>query len=177
MNITDLTTVVPSPRQLAWQQTQYYGFIHFGINTMTDREWGFGNEPTTLFDPQKLDADKWVQQMKAGQMQGVILTCKHHDGFCLWPSTTTDYSVKTAPWKAGEGDLVKEVSQACQKYGLKFGIYLSPWDRHAQSYGSGQAYNDFYLTQLTELLTNYGEIFSVWLDGANGEGPNGKKTV
>ena len=177
MNITDLTTVVPSPRQLAWQQTQYYGFIHFGINTMTDREWGFGNEPTTLFDPQKLDADKWVQQMKAGQMQGVILTCKHHDGFCLWSSTTTDYSVKTAPWKAGEGDLVKEVSQACQKYGLKFGIYLSPWDRHAQSYGSGQAYNDFYLTQLTELLTNYGEIFSVWLDGANGEGPNGKKTV
>lgn len=119
MNITDLTTVVPSPRQLAWQQTQYYGFIHFGINTMTDREWGFGNEPTTLFDPQKLDADKWVQQMKVGQMQGVILTCKHHDGFCLWPSTTTDYSVKTAPWKAGEGDLVKEVSQACQKYGLK----------------------------------------------------------
>lgn len=175
MKVTELTKIVPSPRQLAWQQTEYYGFIHFGINTMTDREWGLGDESLDLFNPTKLDADLWVKQMKAGQMQGVILTCKHHDGFCLWPTATTDYSVKGTPWKMGQGDLVKEVAHACQKYGLKFGVYLSPWDRHEACYGSGEAYNELYLAQLTELLSHYGEIFSVWLDGANGEGPNGKK--
>lgn len=175
MNSKQLTAVKPSERQIAWQQTEFYGFIHFGINTMTNREWGLGDEEPSLFNPQKLAADLWVQQLKAAQMQGVILTCKHHDGFCLWPTKTTDYSVANTPWKNGQGDLVKEVADACQKHGLKFGVYLSPWDRHEACYGSGQAYDDFYLAQLTELLTHYGEIFSVWLDGANGEGPNGKK--
>ena len=175
MRVTELTKIVPSPRQLAWQETEYYGFIHFGINTMTDREWGFGDEPLELFNPTKLDADLWVKQLAKSQMKGVILTCKHHDGFCLWPTKTTDYSVKNTPWRKGTGDLVKEVAAACQKYGLKFGVYLSPWDRNHPSYGGGQAYNDLYAEQLTELLTQYGEIFSVWLDGANGEGPNGKR--
>lgn len=177
MKETNFTQVVPSSRQLAWQQTEYYGFIHFGMNTMTDREWGFGDESLALFNPRKLDADLWVQQLKKGQMKGVILTCKHHDGFCLWPTETTNYSVKETPWRAGQGDLVKAVAEACQKHGLKFGVYLSPWDRHDASYGSGEAYNDLYIAQLTELLSHYGEIFSVWLDGANGEGPNGKKQV
>ncbi|MHC5269485.1 alpha-L-fucosidase [Enterococcus sp. LJL98] len=175
MEINQLTKVVPTARQLAWQETEYYGFIHFGVNTMTDREWGLGDEPLSLFHPEKLDADLWVKTLAESQMQGVILTCKHHDGFCLWPTKTTEYSVKNTPWKEGTGDLVQEVSAACQKYGLKFGVYLSPWDRHEPSYGSGQAYNDLYAQQLTELLTNYGDIFSVWLDGANGEGPNGKQ--
>ena len=174
MNSEQLTAAKPSERQMAWQQTEFYGFIHFGINTMTNREWGLGDEPLELFNPEALDADLWVQQLKAAQMHGVILTCKHHDGFCLWPTQTTAYSVANTPWKKGQGDLVKEVSVACQKHGLKFGVYLSPWDRHETCYGSGQAYNNFYITQLTELLTHYGEIFSVWLDGANGEGPNGK---
>lgn len=175
MKLNQLTAVTPSERQIAWQQTEFYGFIHFGINTMTDREWGLGNEAASLFNPQKLDADLWARQLKASQMQGVILTCKHHDGFCLWPTQTTAYSIASSPWKNGEGDLVKEVSFACQKHGLKFGVYLSPWDRHEACYGSGKAYDDFYIAQLTELLSHYGEIFSVWLDGANGEGPNGKK--
>lgn len=177
MKITELTKVVPSQRQISWQETEYYGFIHFGINTMTDREWGLGDEDLDLFHPKKLDADLWIKQLAESQMQGVILTCKHHDGFCLWPTATTDYSVKNTPWKQGRGDLVKEVAEACQKYGLKFGVYLSPWDRNHPTYGSGQAYNDLYAEQLTELLTQYGEVFSVWLDGANGEGPNGKEQV
>lgn len=175
MKVEELVKIVPSPRQIAWQQTEYYGFIHFGINTMTNLEWGFGDEPLDLFNPKQLDGDRWVRQLKEAQMQGVILTSKHHDGFCLWPTATTDYSVKHTPWKNGTGDLVKEVAEACHKYGLKFGVYLSPWDRHEPSYGSGRAYDDLYVAQLTELLTNYGEIFSIWLDGANGEGPNGKK--
>ncbi|MFC4709962.1 alpha-L-fucosidase [Enterococcus eurekensis] len=175
MRVNQLIEVVPSPRQIAWQQTEYYGFIHFGINTMTNLEWGFGDESLELFNPMELDGELWVKQLKEAQMQGVILTCKHHDGFCLWPTATTDYSVANTPWKKGAGDLVKEVSDACHKYGLKFGVYLSPWDRHEPCYGSGQDYNDFYVAQLTELLTNYGDIFSIWLDGANGEGPNGKK--
>lgn len=175
MKVHQLIEVVPSPRQIAWQQTEYYGFIHFGMNTMTNLEWGFGDESLELFNPTELDGDLWVKQLREAQMQGVILTCKHHDGFCLWPTATTDYSVANTPWKKGAGDLVKEVSAACHKYGLKFGVYLSPWDRHEPCYGSGQAYNDFYVAQLTELLTNYGDIFSIWLDGANGEGPNGKK--
>lgn len=175
MRVNQLIEVVPSPRQIAWQQTEYYGFIHFGINTMTNLEWGFGDESLELFNPMELDGELWVKQLKEAQMQGVILTCKHHDGFCLWPTATTDYSVANTPWKKGAADLVKEVSDACHKYGLKFGVYLSPWDRHEPCYGSGQDYNDFYVAQLTELLTNYGDIFSIWLDGANGEGPNGKK--
>lgn len=177
MDLKKAVAVVPSKRQWQWQQMEYYGFIHFGVNTINDVEWGNGKEDLTHFDPQDLDTDQWVQTLKEAQMAGVILTCKHHDGFCLWTSQTTTFTVAHTPWKNGQGDLVKELATSCHKYGLKFGIYLSPWDQNAQVYGTGPAYDDFYLHQLSELLTNYGDIFCVWLDGANGEGPNGKKQV
>jgi alpha-L-fucosidase len=172
--IAEAAAVRPSARQLAWQQLEFYGFIHFGINTMTDREWGLGHEDPALFNPQHLDARQWVQSLKSAGMRGLILTCKHHDGFCLWPSTATRHSVAASPWRGGQGDLVAEVAAACAAEGLKFGVYLSPWDRTEPSYGSGSGYDAFFLTQLRELLTGYGPIFSVWFDGANGEGPNGK---
>ncbi|MFE7835702.1 alpha-L-fucosidase [Streptomyces sp. NPDC057474] len=170
-----LAEVRPSERQLAWQAMEFYGFIHFGMNTMTDREWGEGHDDPALFDPAGLDADQWVASLKSAGMTGVILTCKHHDGFCLWPSDVTAYSVASSPWRDGGGDVVAEVAEAARRHGLRFGIYLSPWDRTEASYGSGTAYDDFYVAQLTELLTRYGPVFSVWLDGANGEGPNGKR--
>lgn len=169
---TALAAIRPSARQLAWQAMEFYGFIHFGMNTMTDREWGPGHDDPALFDPAGLDADQWVTALKSAGMTGVILTCKHHDGFCLWPSDVTTYSVAASPW---QGDVVAAVADAARRHGLKFGIYLSPWDRTEASYGSGAAYDDFYVAQLTELLTRYGPVFSVWLDGANGEGPNGKR--
>ncbi|GAB6901726.1 alpha-L-fucosidase [Kineosporia succinea] len=174
MNVPALTAVRPSPRQLAWQQLEFYGFLHFGMNTMTDREWGLGHEDPALFDPAALDADQWVRTLKSAGLRAVILTAKHHDGFCLWPSAVTRHSVASSPWKNGQGDVVAEVAAAADRHGLKFGIYLSPWDRTEASYGSGRAYDDFYVAQLTELLTSYGPVFCVWLDGANGEGPNGK---
>ncbi len=156
---------------------EFYGFLHFGMNTMTDREWGEGHTDPSLFDPAGLDADQWIAALKSAGMTGAILTCKHHDGFCLWPSDVTTYSVAASPWRDGRGDVVAEVAQAAQRHGLRFGIYLSPWDRTEASYGSGSAYDDFYVAQLTELLTRYGPVFSVWLDGANGEGPNGRRQL
>lgn len=170
-----LTEIVPHKRQLEYQKIEYYGFIHFGINTYTGKEWGTGEENPSRFNPTQLDTGQWVEVAKKGGMKGLILTCKHHDGFCLWPSAYTEHSIKNSPYKNGRGDIVKELSLACRKEGLKFGVYLSPWDMNHPSYGYGEKYNNYYLSQLTELLTNYGEIFVVWLDGACGEGKNGKK--
>ncbi|MCK8489781.1 alpha-L-fucosidase [Paenibacillus sp. MBLB2552] len=175
MNMNEIFNIRPSTRQLHWQRLEFYGFIHFGMNTMTGREWGEGHEDPALFDPQHLDAARWVAVLKQAGMKAVILTCKHHDGFCLWPSRYTKHSVASSPWRDGQGDLVREVSEACREAGLKFGVYLSPWDRTEASYGEGSAYDDFYVNQLTELLTQYGEISCVWLDGANGEGASGKR--
>lgn len=166
---------VPSKRQLDFQELEFYSFVHFSMNTFTDREWGDGRESPQLFNPKKLDAEQWTSAIKSAGMKGLILTCKHHDGFCLWQTKYTEHSVKFSPYKNGKGDVVREVSDACRKYGLKFGVYLSPWDMNNALYGQGKAYDDFFINQLTELLTQYGEIFSVWFDGACGEGPNGKK--
>ncbi|MGX7078243.1 alpha-L-fucosidase [Globicatella sanguinis] len=172
--INEAIKVVPSKRQLNWQQLEFIGFIHFGINTFNDAEWGTGNEDISIFNPSELDAEQWVKALQSAGMKGLILTCKHHDGFCLWPSQYTNHTVSNTPYKNGKGDIVKEVSEACKKYGMKFGVYLSPWDMTDERYGTGKEYNDFFVNQLEELLTKYGEIFEVWFDGANGEGPNGK---
>ena len=166
--------VVPSPRQLSWQKMEFYAFCHFGMNTYTGKEWGDGTASPALFHPTDFDADQWVKAVKSAGMRGLILTCKHHDGFCLWPSKYTEYSVKNSPFRDGQGDVVKEVAEACKNNGLKFGVYLSPWDRHEQTYGQGEPYNTYYKNQLRELLTEYGDLFCIWLDGACGEGKNGK---
>ena len=173
--IAEAAQVVPSARQLAWQQMEFYGFAHFGINTFTGQEWGTGSENPALFNPKKLDCRQWARVFRAAGMKGMILTAKHHDGFCLWPSKFTGHSVAASPWQDGKGDVVKEAAEACADTGLKFGLYLSPWDRHELTYGTGKAYDDFYVNQLRELLTNYGELFCVWFDGACGEGKNGRK--
>lgn len=168
--------VVPSPQQLAWQQRPLTAFLHFGMNTFTDREWGDGKESPELFNPTNLDTDQWVRTLKNAGFKMVILTAKHHDGFCLWPTATTQHSVASSPWRDGKGDVVADLRRSCDKYGMKLGLYLSPWDRNASCYGS-EAYNDMFVAQLTELLTNYGKVDEVWFDGACGEGPNGKKQV
>jgi alpha-L-fucosidase len=158
----------PSQRQLLWQQMETTTFLHFTVNTFTDKEWGDGTEDPKVFNPTHLDARQWIRSLKDAGFKMAILTAKHHDGFCLWPSKYTEHSVKNSPWKNGKGDVVKDVADACREYGLKFGVYLSPWDRHEPTYGT-PAYNTYYKNLLRELLTNYGEISEVWFDGAKGE--------
>lgn len=172
-----LVACCPSKRQLAIQQMEFYAFVHFTVNTFTDKEWGDGTEPESIFNPTELDADQWVSALKSAGVKGLMLTCKHHDGFCLWPSAYTEHSVKNSPYRGGHGDVVREVSDACRRGGIKFGVYLSPWDRNNPCYGQGKPYDDYFCNQLTELLSNYGEIFTIFLDGACGEGPNGKRQV
>lgn len=166
--------VIPTSKQLQWQELEVTGFLHYGINTYTAREWGDGTESPNLFNPTDLDVEQWVKTAKEGGIKLLILTAKHHDGFCLWQTATTEHSVKSSPYKQGKGDVLRELADACRKHGMKLGVYLSPWDRNAKSYGTA-AYNDFFVDQLNELLTQYGKIDEVWFDGANGEGPNGKK--
>lgn len=168
--------VKPTSQQIAWQELEFTCFVHFGINTFTGREWGDGKEDPKIFNPTDFDADQFARACEESGMKLLILTAKHHDGFCLWPSKYTEHSVKNSPWRDGRGDMVKEVAEACRRRGIQFSVYLSPWDRNAPSYGS-DAYNEYYKNQLRELLTNYGPITEVWWDGACGEGPNGKRQV
>lgn len=166
----------PTPAQLEWHDTEFYLFFHLGPNTFTNLEWGHGTETEDIFNPTALDCDQWCRIAKQAGARGVIITAKHHDGFCLWPSAYSSHTVRESPWKNGKGDVLRELADAARRHGLKLGFYLSPWDRNHPKYGTPE-YNDIYAQTLTELLTGYGELFEVWWDGANGEGPNGKKQV
>jgi alpha-L-fucosidase len=175
--VAKAANVVPSPRQMAWQEREFEAFIHFGVNTFTDREWGEGTESPSVFNPTALDARQWARVARDAGMKLIIVVAKHHDGFCMWPSKFTEHSVKNSPWRGGKGDVVGEVAAACREFGLKLGVYLSPWDRHERCYGDSPRYNEHFRNQLRELLTNYGPVDEVWFDGACGEGPNGKRQV
>ncbi|MGV3529735.1 MAG: alpha-L-fucosidase [Flavisolibacter sp.] len=166
----------PSAAQLEWHAMEYYWFIHFGPNTFTGKEWGEGNERPEVFNPTQLDAMQWCRIAKAAGAEGIIITAKHHDGFCLWPSKYSNHTVRESEWKNGNGDVLKELSNACKDYGLKFGVYISPWDRNHPLYGT-EKYNDVFVGMMKELFDNYGPIWELWWDGANGEGPNGKRQV
>lgn len=176
-NVTgQLRPVVPTKQQLAWHNSEYYLFTHFGPNTFTDQEWGHGDEEANIFNPTQLDCRQWCRIAKAAGAAGIIITAKHHDGFCLWPSKYSKHTVRESKWKNGKGDVLKELSKACKEYGLKFGVYISPWDRNHPDYGT-EKYNTVFVNMMKEIFTNYGPITELWWDGANGEGPNGKKQV
>ena len=169
-------TPLPTKQQLAWHEMEFYLFIHFGPNTFTDKEWGHGDEPEDIFNPTQLDCRQWARIAKQSGAKGIIITAKHHDGFCLWPSKYSTHTVRESKWKNGKGDVLKELSQACKEQGLKFGVYISPWDRNHPKYGTAE-YNEVYVNTMKEIFANYGPIWELWWDGANGEGPNGKKQV
>lgn len=167
---------LPTPQQIKWHQTELNLFVHFGPNTFTDKEWGEGTEPEDIFNPTQLNCRQWCRIAKAAGAKGIIITAKHHDGFCLWPSAFSKHTVRESKWRNGKGDVLKELSQACKEYGLNFGVYISPWDRNHPDYGTEQ-YNTVFINMMKEIFTNYGPIHELWWDGANGEGPNGKKQV
>jgi alpha-L-fucosidase len=166
----------PTKQQLAWHEMEFYLFAHFGPNTFTDKEWGHGDEPAAVFNPTQLDCRQWARIARQAGAKGIIITAKHHDGFCLWPSKFSTHTVRESKWKNGNGDVLKELSEACKEYGLKFGVYISPWDRNHPDYGTAK-YNDVFVGMMKEIFSAYGPVWELWWDGANGEGPNGKKQV
>ena len=167
---------LPTKMQLAWHDKEFYLFIHFGPNTFTDLEWGHGSEDPNVFNPTALDCNQWARIAKAAGAKGIILTAKHHDGFSLWPSKYSKHTVRESKWLNGKGDVVKMLSEACKKAGIEMGVYISPWDRNHPDYGTPK-YNEVFIQTMKELLTGYGKFFELWWDGANGEGPNGKRQV